>query len=133
MARADQFLITVSVDGEDLGIFDKLTGGEVESEETKYRPGGMQPHVSLGGAKTVANVVVSRMLLTTDNLHALYAKCGRAGMVVSRSLMDDNGNAFGRPLVYSGKLQRVAPPEVDSEGSDAALLELECAPSGSVG
>jgi hypothetical protein len=39
--------------------------------------------------------------------------------------MDIEGNVFGKPLVYNGRLKRVTPPEVDSEASGAALVEIE--------
>jgi len=35
-------------------------------------------------------------------------------------------------LVYTCKLKTVTVPEVDSESADAALLELECTPAGTV-
>jgi hypothetical protein len=50
MSRLDQYNVTVSLDGTPLGTFDKMTGGEIDSEETKYKPGGMAPQVSLGGS-----------------------------------------------------------------------------------
>src|SRR5262245_9657717 len=123
--RADQWLITASLDGVALGVFDKWTGGEVSADDQKYRPGGMQPHVSLGGPTTVDNVTGSRLAQPTDDLHALIARVGKGDLVCSRQALDADGNAFGRPLVYRGKLTRVGPNEIDSESNDAALLELE--------
>lgn len=131
--RQDQYLITVRVGARQLGVFDKFTGGDVTAEESKYRPGGMAPHVSLGGSVQIDNVVVSRLNTSDDDVHWLFAQCGKADMSVSRQPLDADGNTLGRPAVFAGKLTRVGLPEVDSEGSDPALLELELAPSGSVG
>jgi hypothetical protein len=35
-------------------------------------------------------------------------------------------------LVYRGTLKTVTPPEIDSESSDAAVLEIEVTPAGTV-
>ena len=47
--RVDQFDVGVTVDGRDLGTWDKCEGGEVDSDEVTYKPGAMGPVVSLGG------------------------------------------------------------------------------------
>ncbi len=135
MSREDQYSVTVSIDGTDLGVFDKLTGGEVDSEETKFRPGGMQPHVSLGGYKTVNNVTVSRLYdLSRDHLKVpfLLDRVGKGTATISKQPLDTNGNPFGPPIVYTGKLKQVTLPDHDSESSDAAMIELEFSPSGTV-
>lgn len=133
--RQDQYDVKVSVDGTDLGTFDKFTGGEVDSDETTYKPGAMAPRVSLGGSVNVGAVTVSRLFdLTRDEplVHWLISRAGKGQAVVSKQPLDVDGNVNGRPLVYSGKLKQVNPPEVDSESSDAALIELEITPAGTV-
>ena len=128
----------MTIDGVDTGVWDKWTGGEVDSEEAKYKPGNMGAHVSLGGSVEVGNVTVSRLyMLPRDHegpagIHWLIARVGKGDVVASRQPLDADGNAFGRPLVYTGKLKTVTPPEVDSESSDAALLECEITPAGTV-
>jgi hypothetical protein len=98
-------------------------------------PGAMGPRISLGGAVTIGNVVVS---VLQDNarfqplIHWLLSRVGKADMVVSKQPLDVNGNVYGRPLTYAGKLKQVTPAEHDSESSDAALLELEMTPAGTV-
>jgi hypothetical protein len=133
--RQDQYDLKVSVDGQDLGTWDKFTGGEVDSDETTYKPGGMAPRISLGGSVNVGAVTVSRLFdLTRDEplVHWLISRAGKGQAVVSKQPLDVDGNVNGRPLVYSGKLKQVNPPEVDSESSDAALIELELTPAGTV-
>lgn len=112
-----------------LGVWDKRSGGEVDSEETKYNPGGMDPAVSLGGRRNVGNITVSR-LYRHERDHAGLARvfiagAGKADMEVAALPLDVEGNAFGRPIVWKGTLKRVTFPEHDSESSDAALVELE--------
>lgn len=137
MAREDQYNVTVSVEGlGNLGTFDKFTGGEVDSDEQKYRPGGMAPPVSLGGAVTMGNVVVSRLLdlqRDWDLMRALLNVVGVANITAAKQPLDINKVPFGRPLVYSGKIKTVTPPDHDSTSSDPALFDVEFVPSGTIG
>jgi hypothetical protein len=133
--RADQYNVTAVCDGKDLGTFDKLAGGEVDSDETRYRPGAMGKPISLGGAVTVNNVTISRLFdlhREQSIIHWLMSRVGKGQMTVNKQPLDVDGNVFGRPLVYTGKLKQVTPPEHDSESSDAALIELEIVPAGTV-
>lgn len=138
--RQDQFNVTVTVkwnnETKDLGTFDKMTGGGVDSEETKYRPGNMGAEVPLGGYKTVENIVLSRLYdLSRDqaDLGWLLSAVGKGTAEVKKQFLDVDGNPKGKAIVYgSGRLKRVTPPEVDSESTDAALIELEISTGSSV-
>ena len=132
--RLDTYTLTVRVahpvNGNmiNYGVYDKMTGGGIDSEETRYHPGGMAPPVSLGGRKTVDNVVVSRLYrLARDhaNVQQLFDAVGVSRMEVIKQPMDIRGNVYGRPVVYNGTLKRVTLPEPDSEGTGAGLIELE--------
>jgi hypothetical protein len=133
--RQDTWAVSLEVDGVDLGLVDTFSGGEIDSEETRYRPGGMAPPVSLGGATTVGNVTVS-VLYDLARWHAivhwLISRVGKGQAVVRRKPTDTDGNVFGRPLTYRGVLKQVNPPEHDSESSDAARIEFEIVPAGTV-
>lgn len=117
-----------------LGVWDKKQGGETDSEEYKYSPGAMAGTVSLGGRKNVGNVTVSRLYrLLRDHatvLRMLISGAGKARIVIAQQPLDINGNVFGNPIVWNGTLKRVSPPEVDSESSDAALIEIEATVEG---
>lgn len=135
MSREDQVKVSLTLNGEDWGTWDTFSGGAVESEETKYRPGGMAPQVSLGGATTVTNITIARLyeaLRDHGNVHRLMQLAGKATAVVKKQPLDVDGNPFGRPLTYTGKLMNVTPPDHDSESSDAARIELEISTDGSV-
>lgn len=128
MSRLDQYNVTVSLDGTPLGTFDKMTGGEIDSEETKYKPGGMVPQVSLGGSVTVNNVIVTRLYrLDRDKSFEpqLKAAVGKGLVKVTKQSLDVNGSPFGTPLVYSGTLKQLTFPEADSTSSAAALVAME--------
>lgn len=112
----------------DLGIWDKKTGGDLDSTETVYRPGGMSPQISLGGPKTTSSITVSRLYrLNRDHQHMgrLWRAVGIGAMLVAQQPLDIEGNVFGQPIVWTGKLKTVKTPAVDSEAAGAALLELE--------
>jgi hypothetical protein len=132
--RQDTYAITVSiahpVNGTMLnyGIWDKMTGGGVSSSAASYRPGAMAPPVSLGGQRVTANIVVSRLYRLGrdhDVVGQMLDSVGRSKMTVSKQPLDIEGNVYGDPIVYNGKLDRCTPPEIDSEGNAAGIIELE--------
>jgi hypothetical protein len=132
MSRQDQYNVVVSVTfrGETraLGTFDQLSGGEVDSEETKFTPGNLGQQISLGGRRAVGNVTVARlydMLRDHPNMGWLMAGVGKADVVVTKIALDVDGNAYASPIVYTGKLKQLNMPEHDSESNDAALFEME--------
>jgi hypothetical protein len=133
MSRLNQYDIRVSVNGVSLGTFDKMSGGGYDSEETKYKPGGMAPEVSLGGSRTVGNVTVSRLFRLERDLAlvpTLKAAVGTGQVTVTKQSLDRNRNPYGTPDVYTGTLKAFNPPEPDSESNDAALFELEISSNG---
>jgi hypothetical protein len=126
-------------DMEDFGIWDKKTGGEVDSEDNIYHPGGMEDAISLGGLRSTGNVTLQRLYkLNRDHgtgssgrgVQALFNRAGKAKIKIAQHPMDINGHIFGNPIVYMGKLKRVAVPDVDSEASGAALIEIEASIQG---
>lgn len=128
MSLEYQYRVTVTIGGEDYGVFDTMTGGEIDSEETKYKPGGMAPQISLGGSVQVSNVTVGRLYdLGRDHVKVptLRAGIGRADMIVTKQPLDVDGNVFGKPIIYTGKLKQMTLPDHNSEGSDASKIELE--------
>jgi hypothetical protein len=132
--RKDQYAVRVSVDGNSLGIFDVMTGGDVDTTELVYHPGGMGPTVALGGLVSVAAIVLSRLFTDVDQnvLPYLISRVGKGDCVVTKQPLDVDGNAYGKPIVYHGKLKRCKPPEVDSNATAEAVMELEVTPAGSI-
>jgi hypothetical protein len=131
----NQFKVTADVDGTQLGIFDTFAGGEVDSDEVRYRPGGMGAPISIGGAVTVNNVTIGRMYdLQVDGslIIWLIGRVGKGTITVKKLPLDADGNAYGRALTYKGVLKQVTPPAHDSNSSDPAVIELEMVPGGTV-
>lgn len=125
--REDQYRASVKIDDTDYGTWDRVSGGEKDSEEAKFHPGGMAPAVSLGGIATVGNVTVGRLFDATAQgwIHTLMDKVGVGKVTVTKQPLDVNKNPYGKPLVYTGMLKQVTPPDHDSESSDASILEIE--------
>ena len=133
--RKDQYDVTVTVDGRKFWTWDVLTGGETDSDQLTYKPGGTAPAVSLGGTVTVGQVICQKLYdleRDTAQIHWLLSRVGKGAVVVNKQPLDVDGNAYGKPLVYRGILKRVLPPEVDSTSTDAAIIELEVTPAGAV-
>src|SRR5262245_37865848 len=112
----------------DHGVWDKKTGGAVDSDDSKYYPGGMEPPISLGGRRTVDNITLQRLYrIQRDHEHVgrLLNGAGRAQAQIIIHPMDKNHNVHGPAVVYNCTLKRVMLPDLDSESSAAALIELE--------
>jgi hypothetical protein len=127
--------VTVVVDGTHLGTFDVQTGGESDTDELTYKPGGMNAVISLGGSVTIGQVIVSRYYdhqRDDPQLHWLLSRVGKGQVKITKTSLDVNGQPWGKALVYTGVLKRVTPPEVDSTSTDAATIEMEITPAGSV-
>jgi hypothetical protein len=133
--REDTYEVTLSINGEGYGIWDKFAGGAITSAELKYRPGGMRPQRSLGGTKTVENVTLSRLHdeEVQAMIPALEELVGNGSCVVTKQLLSPRGAPIGSPIVYTGTLQSLTPPDHDSEGEDAGLTEIEISTDGAVG
>jgi len=134
--RQDRWLITVSIDGVGaLGTFDALDGGDADSGEQKYYPGGMLPQIVLGGPRTVSNVTANRLYdLPRDHAIAtsLASKVGKARGTVTRQPLDVDGNPWGVGQTYSGILKTVKYPKADAQSGNAALLEITISTEGTI-
>lgn len=133
--REDTWLVSLSIDGRDLEVWDTLDGGEIDSDESKYRPGGLQSEISLGGTRTVGNITLGR---NYDNLRDhpvlpwLVSRVGAGRCVIGRQPLDFNGVPQGAPTRYTGTLKTVTPPGIDSMSNDASKIELEITIDGTV-
>ena len=53
---------------------------KIDSEEAKYRPGGMAAEISLGGLRTIGNVTVGRYLDSQRDWPLVKWLASRTGM-----------------------------------------------------
>lgn len=138
--RQDQFAIHFSYTDPDsgahvpLGIWDKATGGEVDSTETKYRPGAGAEEITIGGAKTTGNLTIERLCnrdLDGVAIARWMALAGRARCTASIVYLTPNYDASSAPaLVYSGQIKKVTPPNPDSTAQGPALVQIEISVAG---
>lgn len=132
--REDQFQVTMTLDGRGTGVWDVVDGGDVGSESTKYRPGGLGGEVSLGGPQTSENITLRRAFDPVRD-GALYstlrARRGKGSVVVTQQPLDRDGNATGSPIVDSGTVERVGRPQHDSNANGVAMIEVEISVTGS--
>ena len=134
MSRLDQFDIGVSVDGVDLGTFGKMSGGEVDSEETTYKPGAMGARVSLGGSQNIGVITLSRLYdLTRDHLqvHWLLTRAGK-GWVRSARVARRIQRELRAVAQRQGSCKMVKPRTPDSTSSTERCWISEVTPTGTV-
>lgn len=135
--RQDTFQVSLQVEHPhnpgswiNYGIWDTKTGGEIDSEERLYYPGGMAPPYSLGGRITPGQVTLTRnyrLGRDHDNIQQLIDAVGVSRISVSVQPMDRHKLIYGRPIVYTGTLKTVTLPEHNSEStSDPGMLEVVC-------
>lgn len=135
--RQDQWQNTVTIDGTSYGVWDTMAGGAVGATETKYSPGGMGPQVSLGGKSNVDNLTLGKLLEPNTTewgrvKHLMATRTGKADVSVSRQPLDIDGNPFGEPLTYTGKLLTVTPGDTDSNSEAAQVWQITVSTHGSV-
>jgi hypothetical protein len=126
--REDTHLLTLVVDGRDLGIWDKKEGGEIDSEENKYKPGGMAQEISLGGTRTIGNCTFSRLFdWARDDpiMPWLFPRVGNGRGALGVQMLDVTGAPRGRLMTLGGTLKTMTPPDLDSTSNDPALVALE--------
>lgn len=127
-ATESHFRITVTIDGEDAGIWDKKEGGNQTAEVTKHRPGGSPSQTTaLPGPVAWEDVTVTRSYVGSRDKpisRALIRRAGRAAMQVSIQDLDADLNVYGRITTITGTLMTVQEPNVDSDSSAVAMLGL---------
>jgi hypothetical protein len=138
-ARQDTFRVTVQVKNpntgrlENMGVFDKKSGGGLDTDVYKYKAGGMVPEISLGGSPTYGDVTLQRLYRYERDhlrLNDWMAWCGHATTTILQFPMDIDGNAWDTPITMVGILKTVNPPDHDSESNNPAMLEIVVSPHG---
>ena len=135
--RQDTFLVNLSVENPHVpgqmvqwGIWDTKTGGDLDSEERLYYPGGMLPPYSLGGRILPQQVTISRNYrIARDHFHVqqLLDGVGKSNVIISQFPMDKYGHEHTPAIVYRGTLKTVTVPEHNSESSsDPAMISVVC-------
>ena len=125
--REDLGTAHLTIDGEDWGTWDKLTGGNRTSSVTKYRPGGGEAERNLGGFTSTENITLQRnfdALRDAPNLRRLKNKVNHA-CSASRQATNGDFNAVGDAEVYIGRVATVTPGDYDSMSNDPRMIQVE--------
>lgn len=125
--REQLFLVTLSIDGVDLGVWDKWDGGDKDSASVKYRSGGQPDEEDLGGPVTFTDVTLTRNYrLSRDAtlLGFLFNKVGIGGCVATKYPLARDYTVYGPHIQALGPLKTVTDPKVDSNASNPALLAV---------
>jgi hypothetical protein len=127
--RADMAKITVSVDSQQVGpdMWATFSGGGLDTDDQKTRPGGMQNQVAIGGPTSRDDITVTTQF--TDAVasvaKALELRTGRGSLSVTITYMDMDGNPIaGHAFTRTGVLKTVKIPDVDVNTGDVAFLEV---------
>ncbi|BBH17502.1 hypothetical protein Back2_17890 [Nocardioides baekrokdamisoli] len=119
MASKNQFRTTVVVDGKSIGAFNDRTGGDTDSDLNKrITVDGVRIY---NGRPTVNDVTVTRDYdreRDVELLRTLEQRAGKAPMSVTEQPLDDDGNPWGKPKVWTGKLKSVNTGEANAAGAD---------------
>ena len=112
-----------------LGEFRTFSGGEITAADVKSVSGAGAIERARGGRRSVGNVTISREYASSDNLVSASFSVGLTKMSVTRQALDENLNAYGASITYTGILIRVGVGEGDNQ-SDSELddfeLEMSC-------
>lgn len=130
MSTAQQWQITATFDGTPLGEFETRTGGDVSAEVAKRRPGGMRAEKTYSALPTAADVTIARVYERErdhDQVRLCNSRVGAGVLTISEQPLDDNGVPWGRPTTWVGKLNHVAPSDIDANSGDARTFELTAA------
>lgn len=132
--REDQAQITVALDGvpkrpaiSAVGSWATYSGGELEADDSKTRPGGMGREESAGGPSSRGDVTLTTQLTDLDwhfiNEFEARNGTGQVDIGVTRMTPEktvDPTKSFGR----TGTLKSVATPDFDVNGNEVTFLSI---------
>jgi len=125
--REQLFLVHLTIDGTDLGVWDTWAGGDMDTDSVTYRSGGEAIAESLGGPTSFGDITIGRNYrLARDNgvIGFLLNKCGIGNCKVQKQPLDRTYQPYGKPIVGTGILKTVTDPKVDSNNNNAAIISV---------
>lgn len=128
LVQETNFSVTLTVDGDDYGVWDSLEGGDVATESTTYRAGGMAAAEPLVGTPVTNEITITRGYRPDRDMDAEQRLLSRVGRwcIVGRQVLDEYGIAptSGGLLVYDGIISRIDTPKHDSMGNAVTRLSV---------
>lgn len=107
--------------------FEKWAGGDIESDETKYRSAASRKETARGGMSSRQNVTLSRECdAATWALKDALSDCaGVEPCTAVRQMLDNRGSPVGAPMTVTGIVKAIKWPDFDLSSSAVGLLEIE--------
>ena len=136
VGRSDQYRVTLWIDDQLIGIFDDKDGGGLDSQELKYRPGGGQTQVSLGGPTMVDNITLTRGFDRARDAGLrkwMFTRVGKGRAVSSVQPLDIDNHPEGDPDVYQGVFKKFTPSKVQSDANTVDTYDIEVSTDGTIG
>lgn len=127
------FLVTVTVGGNPLGVFDTFDGGDIDSDSSTYSAGGMADPEALPGTITTGEVTVGRGYRgERDGVLKKYlnTQIGQPVVIGKQPLNPDKSPVAGALETFRGVVKGVSTPKHDSNGSSVTTFEITATISG---
>lgn len=125
---ANAYRVTASLNGQSIGTWDTFSGGGVTSDPKKRHPGGSRNPVVGTSRSNREDVTISRVQSNSpanETAHREWERlAGRGELAVTKTPLDEDGNPWGTPRTYIGRLKDVTPADYDSESEDDITVEL---------
>lgn len=113
---------------ERFGPFRTKTGGAKTGENTLVRPGDMAPPIAVAGTYAFDPVTIAKALeheVDSGIVQKFYGWHGDRVTIIVQSLDSKGRPGFHAPDSYGGRINTSTPPEVDADGNDPQVLEVE--------
>jgi hypothetical protein len=120
------------------GTWAARSGGNRTSTEDRYHEGGELFREEVAGSPaTTENMTLSRPFKRDRDIALLrwaHRNAGRRILHITEQPLDDDGNAFGDPLVDTARLLGCNRPDVDADNTGSRKrIEFTVAPFGDIG
>jgi hypothetical protein len=120
-------LVTVEVNGQSLGVWDTLAGGDALAPSAQRRSGGQKNFQSYRTLAKYAELTVSRvcnLAVDWELIRTLDSLAGGVVASVTEQPLDSDQNAYGASRTAVGMFLGVTNPRVDSNSETIQMYEL---------
>ena len=130
--RSDSFRLKAGVTGVNpppIKSWQTWNGGDKTTEDTKTRPGGQEPQVSLGGPPTRSDLTITRLHGTELQPYIIqWEQALNSTMWASYTPLDANQNPSGPTITLHGILKGVTQNDMDgdNQGKKTVSLVMSC-------
>lgn len=124
------YLVTVVMNGTNVGVFDTWSGGDAVAKSNKHRPGGMGDEVAYASLPSFTDMTVGRVLEADrdwDLVGLITQYGGRVPGSITIQPLDADGNAYNSSRTATGVFLGVKGLKADSTSDAIQMYELDFA------